>query len=339
MSYCISTNADFPYGEIMNIGKIVPLNFPKCNCGNGRTDISVSTELVAVIRTYGRFDLNKFVIKCSCGNSYDPFSLTNLVESGYWPGSLKQINYIFHESCFVMWGRFSKRMPGSSVSSYVKSLEDISRLNSRTDVISCTLFTRTYREWKYGQHELEKLMKIPIFSCPACNGKQHSCHVDGNSKLYRYKTSGKRNGDSYYKDLFISSNEIVNNRLESLDYSKQKSKKLQKVTCGPSILKAAQDISRRKAALDETGLEYCVCRHGIALKAVNMFRGEIFGYAHFLQTTFMLSQNVEFFWYDVVCKYWPWLNSHDPFISDQMKPALSVMHGKIHQMSCQIEKM
>ena len=33
-------------------------------------------------------------------------------------------------------------------------------------------------------------------------------------------------------------------------------------------------------ALDETGLEYCVCRHGIAQSGVIMFREEIFGYAH-----------------------------------------------------------
>ncbi|XP_057310545.1 uncharacterized protein LOC130648507 [Hydractinia symbiolongicarpus] len=130
-------------------------------------------------------------MRCSCGKRYDPFCLSNLLGSGYWPGSLKQINCIFHESCFIMWDRFSKRMPGSSISSFVKSLEDVSRFHSRTDVISCTLFTRTFREWKYGQHELDKLTTVPIFSCPACDQHQQSCHVDGNNKLYRYKTSGK----------------------------------------------------------------------------------------------------------------------------------------------------
>ena len=42
-------------------------------------------------------------------------------------------------------------------------------------------------------------------------------------------------------------------------------------------------MPRRKASLDETGFEYCVCRHGIAQYGVNMFRGEIFGYAYYLQ--------------------------------------------------------
>ena len=106
--------------------------------------------------------------------------------------------------------------------------------------------------------------------------------------------------------------------------------------CGNSVLKAAQDVSKKKTALDETGFEYCVCRHGLAQKGVNMFRGEVFGYAYYLQKNHMLNQNVKFMWYDVVCKYWVWLSARDPFLADQMRPALSVMHGKVHQMSCQV---
>ena len=67
-----------------------------------------------------------------------------------------------------------------------------------------------------------------------------------------------------------------------------------------------------------------------------MYRGEIFGYAYFLQKYFMAKKEVDFFWYDVVCKYWVWLRERDPFMVDQMKPALSVMHGKVHEASCQV---
>ena len=52
----------------------------------------------------------------------------------------------------------------------------------------------------------------------------------------------------------------------------------------------------------------------------------------------MIKNNVEFMWYDVICKYWAWLESHDPFIKDEMKPALSVLHGKMHQMFCQVKQ-
>jgi len=125
--------------------------------------------------------------------------------------------------------------------------------------------------------------------------------------------------------------------LETLNYSVRQTKNSEPVSCGGNVLKAAQNVSRKKASLDETGLEYAVCRHGFAQRGVNMFRGEIFGYAHYyLQKFLMVPKNVEFIWYDVICKYWTWLSSRDPFMANDMKPALSILHGKMHQMSCQI---
>ena len=47
-------------------------------------------------------------------------------------------------------------------------------------------------------------------------------------------------------------------------------------------------------------------------------------------------RKVQFFWYDVVCKYWPWLRKNDSGTAQKMKPALSVMHSKAHAWSCQI---
>ena len=42
-----------------------------------------------------------------------------------------------------------------------------------------------------------------------------------------------------------------------------------------------------------------------------MMYGEIYGYAHYLQTSYFIPKLVEYFWYDVVCKFWPWLQKHD----------------------------
>ncbi|KAJ8340638.1 hypothetical protein SKAU_G00352710 [Synaphobranchus kaupii] len=54
--------------------------------------------------------------------------------------------------------------------------------------------------------------------------------------------------------------------------------------CGTSQWAAAKEFSRRSTSkVDEEGLEVAVCRHGILLKALNMFRGEIFAYPLFLQ--------------------------------------------------------
>lgn len=45
--------------------------------------------------------------------------------------------------------------------------------------------------------------------------------------------------------------------------------------CGTTWWKAAKAISKSMANLDETGLEVAGCRHALALKTLNMFRGEM----------------------------------------------------------------
>lgn len=87
---------------------------------------------------------------------------------------------------------------------------------------------------------------------------------------------------------------------------------------------------KRKKILSETGLEISGCRHGLAQHSINMMYGEVYGYAHYLQVNYYLPKQVQYFWYDVVCKYWPWLKKNDPGTSQKMKPALSVMHSKAH---------
>ena len=46
--------------------------------------------------------------------------------------------------------------------------------------------------------------------------------------------------------------------------------------CGTTRWKAAKAISKTMSNLDECGLEVAGCRHAFGLKAVNMFRGEMY---------------------------------------------------------------
>ena len=78
------------------------------------------------------------------------------------------------------------------------------------------------------------------------------------------------------------------------------------------------------------------CRHNIGQKAVNMFQGELYGYALYIQNFFMIPRNVKFMWCDVICKYWPWAKKVDEEVTKIMLPALSVMHAKGHGPSCQV---
>ena len=64
--------------------------------------------------------------------------------------------------------------------------------------------------------------------------------------------------------------------------------------CGGSHWRAAGNKPKRKGNLDETGLEIAGCRHGLAQWAVNMFQGELYGYAHFLQVKRMIPRKVCF---------------------------------------------
>ena len=52
--------------------------------------------------------------------------------------------------------------------------------------IDSVTFLKAFEEYRYCQMELLHLGRQKLFDCPACFRHQHSVHVDGNRKLYRY---------------------------------------------------------------------------------------------------------------------------------------------------------
>ena len=44
----------------------------------------------------------------------------------------------------------------------------------------------------------------------------------------------------------------------------------------------------------------------------------------------MIPAGVKYFWEDIVCKYWKWARKAVGLEGSDMKPALSIMHGKAH---------
>lgn len=58
--------------------------------------------------------------------------------------------------------------------------------------------------------------------------------------------------------------------------------------CGESHWRAASNKGRKTAKLDETDLEIAGCRHGLAQWAVNMYRGELYGYANYIHVKKMI---------------------------------------------------
>ena len=114
--------------------------------------------------------------------------------------------------------------------------------------------------------------------------------------------------------------------------------------CGGTHWQAARSkCNKAFSTLDETGLVVAGCRHVLALKAVNMFAGEQYGYALFLHQLLGNKVEMQFIWQDIMCKYWPWLVKvvqKFPEMSNLLNTskALSVMHSKAHSMDFQVGK-
>ncbi|XP_066932550.1 uncharacterized protein [Clytia hemisphaerica] len=330
-----------PLDSIDEGNNIIPTNrFPKLNCfrctvcGSSETVKKVGHESVVLITLEGRFDLQRYSVLCKdCSGEVDPFTLGVLLKSGYWPGSPNSVNYFISEKVFRLWDKFRKYMPGSSETSFLKTLNAISEDNGRKATIDPICFGQSFKEWCFWINRKDVIQEKYWNECPACAIYQHSCHVDGNCKLYRYKRA-KRKRSTFYEDQFIYRNPVVASFIDDL-YGTKKRTSCEDSQCG-GVWTAAKNSKRKLDKLDETGLDVVTCRHVIAQKALNMFQGELFGYPMFLLTNFMVQRNITYCFADVMCKLWPFVVRNEPFLQDKIKPALSVMHAKGHALECQV---
>ncbi|XP_077060997.1 uncharacterized protein LOC143713578 [Siphateles boraxobius] len=111
--------------------------------------------------------------------------------------------------------------------------------------------------------------------------------------------------------------------------------------CGGQWSAARETSQKSSGKTDEEGLELAVCGHGVLLRALNMFRVEIFAYPLYFQKQ-MACKPVTFFAMDLACKYWPYLRrvtEKCPELQDllTMRPFLSVFHAKAHDFKCEVK--
>ena len=57
----------------------------------------------------------------------------------------------------------------------------------QVNVINLVTFRKAFSEWWYCQCEIDNLCGQDWTKRPPCTIHQHSCHVDGNEKVYRFK--------------------------------------------------------------------------------------------------------------------------------------------------------
>ncbi|ROI15872.1 hypothetical protein DPX16_0564 [Anabarilius grahami] len=213
--------------------------------------------------------------------------------------------------------------PGFSRQAFAKLLEHRTKCGGRSGHINGDALQRSFLEFSYASFEEDRLCCSAPFTCPACTPEMLAVSADGNRKLYRFQRNTSSDDPGFLKgSLWLKTTQG-------------------RGTCGDSQWTVARETSRRASKLDEEGMEVAVCRHGFLLKALNMYRGEIFAYPLYLQKELMPAK-AKFFAMDVACKYWPYLEKAArvlPALQEltEMKPFLSIMHARAHATKCEIK--
>lgn len=78
----------------------------------------------------GRYDVNFCIFHCKdCKNVFSPLDSSNLIQQAI--GQAQFPKYVFSQDLFFKWDLLQKRLPGSSESGFLRSLEDFSVIRGR----------------------------------------------------------------------------------------------------------------------------------------------------------------------------------------------------------------
>ncbi|XP_030229674.1 uncharacterized protein LOC115556645 isoform X2 [Gadus morhua] len=286
----------------------------------------------------GRYDLHQPLYVCqTCQQQRTP-DMKHFLQSGYWPASLNT-STLYTLDLLSSFQELKVISPGFSRQAFAKLLEHRTKCGGRSGHIKGDTLQRSFLEFSYASFEKDQLCCGAVFTCTACTPEMLAVSVDGNRKLYRFRRNGSSGDHAFFEGLFVAEDSAVSGFVDMIQKAVKKTQG--RGTCGDSQWTAARETSRRASKLDEEGMEVAVCRHGFLLKALNMYRGEIFAYPMYLQKELMPAK-AQFFAMDVACKYWPYLEkvaSVLPALQEltTMKPFLSVMHARAHATKCEIK--
>ncbi|XDV14312.1 hypothetical protein PO909_014584 [Leuciscus waleckii] len=267
---------------------MLPIVTPCCDCSTGKTSFSKGKPVI-LIGMNGRYNLFLPSVNCSCGKTL-PVTISDLVESGYWPATVN-FETLYMVDLFTTYEDLKITAPGMSRQAFVSMLECRTKLFGRSGKICGDTLQRAFLEWAYAKFEVDKLSQVQHFQCPACTPSMLAVSVDGNRKLYRFKS--QPGPDGFFDGVFLANDAEVSSFVDHIHGTTGHNPG--KGRCGLGQWTAARESANKSAnKLDEEGVEVAVCRHGVLLKALNMFRGEIFAYPLYLQKQ-LASQTVQFF--------------------------------------------
>ncbi|KAK9970282.1 hypothetical protein ABG768_026237 [Culter alburnus] len=289
---------------------------PDCSC-EGTNFTVLPGKPVVLITINGRFDLHQPLYECqACQQQWTPDS-KDLLRSGYWPASVSS-SMLYTLDLLSSFQELKVIAPGFSRQAFAKLLEHRTKCGGRSGHINGDALQRSFLEFSYASFEEDQLCFSAPFTCPACTPEMLAVSADGN-----------RNSDDpgFFEGLFVAEDSAVSTFVDTIQKAVRNTQG--RGTCGDSQWTAARETSRRASKLDEEGMEVAVCRHGFLLKALNMYRGEIFAYPLYLQKELMPAK-AKFFAMDVA--FLPALQE-----LTEMKPFLSIMHARAHATKCEIK--
>ncbi|XP_063076858.1 uncharacterized protein LOC134466889 [Engraulis encrasicolus] len=342
--YCHPLSPDMVVDNILGCHSIVKevcllpvLVKPRCPCARAEVIRHPSKKEVILIGMNGRYQLQMPTYSCSlCDQSWE-VTVDDLIMSSYWPGSVA-CQTIFDVDLFRSYRSLKLLAPGLSRQAFLGMLDDRTKTYGRAGKISGDTFQKSFVEWCVAQETVREDLGISSFTCTACTPVMHAIAVDGNRKLYRFsKSTGPTK--ALFMGKFLAMDEDVADFVEEVQSTGRYTPG--KAYCGSAQFTAARERASKNPKQDEEGVEVAVCRHGVLLRGLNMFRGEVYAYPMFLQKD-LASSNPTFFCSDVMCRYWPYLESVSnslPALKPllDMKPLLSVMHARAHDGPCELK--
>ncbi|XP_057186021.1 uncharacterized protein LOC130551973 isoform X2 [Triplophysa rosa] len=286
-----------------------------------------------------RYELSLPHLHCEkCRETWVP-GVLEMQKSGYWPATMNFCT-IYDEEVFMSFKDLKMAASGLSRLAFIRMLDMKTVHYGRNGTLCGDTFLKSFFEWSICLYEVDKICGDQHFMCPACTPLMLAVAVDGNRKLHRFKKAGNSEDSGYFEGLFLCKDDDVSSFVQ---YIRRKVQHVGgKGVCGSAEFTASKEFSRKTSSkLDEEGIEVGVCRHGVLLRALNMFRGEIYAYPLYLQKE-LWTENATFFCADIMCKYWPYLKKVCQACPElrhllNMKPFLSVMHAKVHGVKCEIK--
>ncbi|XP_032441861.1 uncharacterized protein LOC116734515 isoform X3 [Xiphophorus hellerii] len=320
-----------------SLARFVPVEIPVriCDCPSECLRIKAG-KAVTVVTINGRYDLSMPELRCEGCEASWTCGVHDLNLTDYWPATL-HFSTLYATDVLFTFEEMKMAAPGLSCQAFLKMLDQRTVRFGRTGKISADNFLKSFFEWEAIRYELDKMLRKDPFKCQACTPDMLAVSVDGNRKHYRFKNAARSEEQALFQDLFIAKDEDVR---QFVDYIHKSTKHTSgRGVCGGQWSAARETSHRSSSKLDEEGLELAVCRHGVLLCALNMYRGEIFAYPLYLQQR-LANRRITFFCMDVTCKYWPYLekvSKNCPELQHllQMKPFLSVFHAKAHDFKCE----